>query len=360
MMNKNTPGKIIGHSPCMMELLDIVNTIAPKDVRIIVRGERGTGKELIADAIYSQSLRNRMPFVKLNCAVLTRDLLASELFGHVKGSFTGATDTRNGLIMAADGGTLFLDEVADLSLESQAAILRFLQEGEIRPVGSLQTFKVNARIISATNKNLEEAMEKGTFREDLYDRLNGFSLIIPPLRERHEDIPDLVNHFLEKYNQKYNESVTGISRDTMTRLMTHPWRGNIRELENVISRAVILARGRKRIGLEEIQSVSIVSKPPTLLNVKQETILSIIREKGRVTAKSIFPLLGISDRAVRKHLQHLVKLGLVKMEGNKKNTSYTIVLYLNVFLLSLLSNMDWLPIDTISDLCSFLPSNFYS
>jgi transcriptional regulator with PAS, ATPase and Fis domain len=325
MMNKIPPGKIIGKSPCMIELLDTIDTIAPKDVRIIVRGERGTGKELIADAIYSQSHRNRMPFIKLNCAILTRDLLASELFGHVKGSFTGATDTRNGLIMAADGGTLFLDEVADLSLEAQAAILRFLQEGEIRPVGSLQTFKVNVRIISATNKNLEEAMEKGAFREDLFDRLNGFSLSIPPLRERQEDIPDLVTHFIEKYNQKYNEVVTGISQEAMTKLMMHPWKGNIRELQNVISRAVILARGRKRISLDEIHGTHIVSKSPAILNSKQETILSIIREKGRVTAKSILPHLGISDRAVRKHLSHLVKIGLVKMEGNKKNTSYTLV-----------------------------------
>jgi transcriptional regulator with GAF, ATPase, and Fis domain len=224
-MNKIPPVKIIASSPCMKALLNIVSTIAPKDVRVLIRGERGTGKELIADTIYSQSLRNRMPFIKLNCAVLNRDLLASELFGHVKGSFTGATDTKNGLIIAADGGTLFLDEVADLSLEAQAAILRFLQEGEIRPVGSPHSFKVNVRIISATNKNLEDAMEKGTFREDLYDRLNGFSLLLPPLRERQEDISDLVTHFTEKYNRKYNESVISFSVEAMTRLTRHTWKG---------------------------------------------------------------------------------------------------------------------------------------
>ncbi len=324
MMNKNPPGKIIGNSPCMMELLEIVRTIAPKDVRVLIRGERGTGKELIADAIHSLSLRNRMPFIKLNCAVLNRDLLASELFGHVKGSFTGATDTRTGLIIAADSGTLFLDEVADLSLEAQASILRFLQEGEVRPVGSLQTFKVNVRVISATNKDLEDAMEKGRFREDLYDRLNGFSLVIPPLRERQEDIPLLVDHLIQKYNLKYNEAVTGFSREAMARLMSHPWKGNVREMENVISRAVILSRGKRRIGLNEIPDLLPTADAHVPLNMKQETILSMIREKGRITVRAIQPILEISDRAIRNHLQHLVRLGLIKMEGIKRNTTYTL------------------------------------
>jgi two-component system response regulator HydG len=324
MMNKNPPGKIIGNSPCMMELLDIVRIIAPKDVRILIRGERGTGKELIADTIYSTSHRNRSPFIKLNCAVLNRDLLASELFGHVKGSFTGATDTRTGLIIAADSGTLFLDEVADLSLEAQAAILRFLQEGEVRPIGSLQTFKVNVRIISATNKDLEKAMKKGRFREDLYDRLNGFSLEIPPLRERQEDIPALVAHFIEKYNRKYNETVSSFTRETMARLMSYPWSGNVRELENVVSRAVILSRGKRRIGLNEIPDSLSVSEAHSPLNARQETILAMIREKGRITVRSILPQLGISDRAIRNHLHHLVKIGLVKMEGSKRKTSYTL------------------------------------
>jgi len=324
MMNENPIEKIIGNSPCMMELLDIVSMIAPKDVRIIIRGERGTGKELIANAIYSHSLRNKMPFIKLNCATLSHDLLASELFGHVKGSFTGATDTRTGLVMAADGGTLFLDEVADLSLEAQAAILRFLQEGEVRPIGSLQTLKVNVRVISATNKNLEEAMVKGTFREDLNDRLNGFSLLIPPLRVRQEDIPSLVSHFIEKYNRKYDEHVSSFSKSAMAVLMNHIWKGNVRELENVISRAVILSRGKRRIVLDDIHDLIPIYETHKPLNLKQETILAIIKEKGRITVSSILPQLGISDRAIRNHLEYLVKIGLVKMEGNKKNTTYTL------------------------------------
>ena len=324
-MNKDSLKKIIGNSPCMMELLDIVRTIAPKDVRILIRGERGTGKELIADAIHSHSQRNRMPFIKVNCAAMNRELFASELFGHVKGSFTGAIDTRNGLFMAADGGTIFLDEVADLSLEAQAAMLRFLQEGEVRPVGSLHTFKANVRIISATNKNLEVAMEKGSFREDLFDRLNGFSISVPPLRERKEDIPDLVSSLVEIYNRKYDEAVSGFSIEAMDRIMCSPWKGNIRELANVISRAVILSRGKKRIGLKDIAGILPIEDARVTLNVKQESILAIIKERGRIAASAMPAHLGISGRSIRKHLQYLVKIGKVKMEGSKKNTSYTVV-----------------------------------
>jgi transcriptional regulator with GAF, ATPase, and Fis domain len=325
MMNKSPPGKIIGHSRCMLELLDIVRIIAPKDVRVLILGERGTGKELIAEAIYSHSLRYNMPFVRVNCATLTHDLLASELFGHQKGSFTGASETKTGLLKAADGGTLFLDEVADLSLEAQASILRFLQEGEVRPVGSLQTFKVNVRIISATNKNLEEAMEKGNFREDLHDRLNGFSLLIPPLRERKEDIPALVTHFIDKFNLKFNETVSSFSIEAMDRLMKYSWKGNIRELKTVISRAIILSRGRTEIGLKEISDSIPMAETHEDLNKKQKIILSMIKENGKITVSEIVPHLSISDRAIRKHLAYLIKVGLVKMTGSNKNASYTLV-----------------------------------
>lgn len=307
-----------------MELLEIVRIIATKDVRVLIRGERGTGKELIADQIYSSSLRSKMPFIKLNCAVLNRDLLASELFGHVKGSFTGATDTRTGLIIAADGGTIFLDEVADLSLEAQAAILRFLQEGEVRPLGSLQTFRVDVRVISATNKDLEHAMAQGRFREDLFDRLNGFSLEIPPIRERREDIPALVAHFIARYNRKYNESVSGFSKDAMLRIIDGPWKGNVRELENFVSRAIILSRGKRRIGLSKILGHIPIYRERISLNEKQKTIIGIIKAKGKVTVSEMLPLLGISGRAVRNHLQPLISHGLVQMEGSKRNTVYTL------------------------------------
>ncbi|MBW1716773.1 MAG: sigma 54-interacting transcriptional regulator [Deltaproteobacteria bacterium] len=315
---------IIGTSPTMLRLLDFIRIIAPKDVKVLIRGERGTGKELVANAIHRKSLRKNMPFIKVNCAVLSRDLLASELFGHVKGSFTGAISTRTGLVMAADGGTLFLDEIGDLSPDAQAAILRFLQEGEVRPIGSLQTFQVDVRVISATNKNLKEAMERGTFREDLYDRLNGFSLEVPPLRDRREDIPDLVGYLVEKYNQKYDEDVSGFTREAMALLMDCPWKGNVRELENVVSRAVILSQGKSRIGLKQIFDILPDMGIRFLGNSKQEVILKIIKEKGKITVKDLQPRLGISDRAIRNHLSRMVTSGLLKTEGGKKNKCYTL------------------------------------
>jgi len=323
MRKKGFPG-IIGTSPTMLRVLDLIRIIAPKDVKVLIRGERGTGKELVADAIHRKSLRKNMPFIKVNCAVLSRDLLASGLFGHVKGSFTGAISTRTGLVMAADGGTLFLDEIGDLSPDAQAAILRFLQEGEVRPIGSLQTFQVDVRVISATNKDLKEAMEKGTFREDLYDRLNGFSLEIPPLRDRREDIPDLVGYLVEKYNQKYDEDVSGFTREALAFLMDCPWKGNVRELENVVSRAVILSQGKRRIGLKQIFDILPDMGIKFLGNSKQEVILKIIKEKGKITVKDLQPRLGISDRAIRNHLLRMVKSGLLKTEGGKKNKCYTL------------------------------------
>ena len=268
-MRKKEFAGIIGTSLSMLTVLDLIRIIAPKDVKVLIRGERGTGKELVANALHGMSDRSKMPLITINCAALSRDLLASELFGHVKGSFTGATSTRTGLIMSADGGTLFLDEIGDLSPDAQAALLRFLQDGEVRPVGSLQTFKVNVRVISATNKNLEEAMERGLFREDLYDRLNGFTLKIPPLRYRRQDIPILVDHFIEKYNQRYGENVRRFNNEVMKLFMNHPWNGNVRELENVVCRAVIIAQGRKIIGLADLQHILSSDDAPVRQTVRQ-------------------------------------------------------------------------------------------
>lgn len=308
----------------MLRLFDLIRIIAPKDVKVLIRGERGTGKELVANEVHALSQRKSKPFIKINCAVLSRDLLASELFGHVKGSFTGATDTRTGLIMTADGGTLFLDEIGDLSPDAQAALLRFLQEGEVRPIGSLQTFKVDVRVISATNKALEEAMEKGTFREDLYDRLNGFPLEIPPLRDRREDIPLLAEHFIEKYNRKYSENVTSFTKEAMNLLMDYPWKGNVRELENVVSRAVILCQGKRRIGLGEVSDILPDAGIKFTGNSKQEVILDIVKRKGKAAVKDIRPRLRISDRAIRNHLHQMVESGLLKKEGGRKNMCYTL------------------------------------
>ena len=321
-MPRTALDRIIGESPSISRLLDLVRTVASKDVKVLIQGERGTGKELIANAIHTLSNRSNMPFIKINCAILNRDLLTSELFGHVKGSFTGAISTRTGLILSAEGGSIFLDEIGDLSLDAQAAILRFLQEGEVRPIGSLQTFNVDVRVISATNKNIEEAMEKGIFREDLYDRLNGFSLKIPPLRERREDIPSLVDHFIKKYNQRYNENVRGFTREAMEILLDYPWRGNVRELENMVSRAVILSQGKSRIGLSQIPDILPGDGHKYLGDSRQTFILRIIREKGRTTVRDIQARLSISDRTIRDHLHQMVRSGLVKPERGRKGIYY--------------------------------------
>ncbi len=265
----------------MLNLKKLIGIVAPKEVRVLIQGERGTGKELVADAIHRLSNRRKMPLIKINCAVLSRDLLASELFGHVKGSFTGATSTRTGLIAAADRGTLFLDEIGDLSLDAQAALLRFLQEGEVRPIGSLQTLKVDVRVISATNHNLEDLMKKGAFREDLYDRLSGFVLEVPPLRDRREDIPDLIDHFIEKYNQRYHENLRGFTKEAMATFLDYPWKGNVRELENMVSRAVILSQGKREIGLSQIPALLSRQSFKFLGNSKQKIILKVAKEKDR-------------------------------------------------------------------------------
>ncbi len=327
---KEVLNAIIGNSAPLSRVLDLVRIVAPKDVRVLIRGERGTGKELAADAIHALSGRGGMPFVKINCAALQKDLFASELFGHVRGSFTGAVSTRTGLILAADGGSLFLDEIGDLSPDAQAAILRFLQEGEVRPIGSLQTFPADVRVIAATNKNLEEAIKQGAFREDLYDRLNGFTLHLPPLRERKEDIPALVDHFIEKYNRRYDENVRGFSKEALEILLDYPWPGNVRELENVASRAVILSQGRSRAGVTVLPDILPGYEPKAKPNFHQSGestrafILGIIKEKQKATVKDIQAVLAISDRAIRYHLEQMVKMGLVTLEGSKKGSSYSL------------------------------------
>ena len=308
----------------MLELLDIVRKIAPDDLSVLILGETGTGKELIADAIHFYSLRNNKPFVKLNCGTLSGDLHVSELFGHRKGSFTGALETTKGLVTAADGGTLFLDEVGDLSLTAQAGILRFLQEGEAKSLGSRQTYKVDVRIISATNRNLDQAIKEGIFRKDLYYRLKMTTLVLPSLRSRREDIPALATHFLDKYNRD-NISGKDFSKEAMAWMRSNQWDGNIRELENAVRNALSLSKGKKLIGLKEISGTYQTIKTPPSLGATQKAILGIIKKEGRITVKSIIPRLGISVRSVESHLLHLVNMGLVRAEGSKKYRSYILV-----------------------------------
>ncbi len=231
---------IIGRSRPMRELFDLMAMIAPSEATVLIVGESGTGKELIAKAVHQHSRRKDRPFVVVNCAALSETLLESELFGHEKGAFTGADKRREGRFKLADSGTVFLDEISETSPAMQAKLLRVIQEREIQRVGGEEPMQVDVRILSASNRNLEEEVKKGTFREDLFYRLNVVTLSIPSLRERQEDIAMLAQHFLEKYAAKNSKKVQGFSPLAMDMLLKYPWPGNVRELENTIERAVIL------------------------------------------------------------------------------------------------------------------------
>ncbi len=235
--------RIIGASPKMQEIYKIVGQIAPSDVTVLLRGESGTGKELFARAIYQHSSRSNLPFLPVNCAAIPDTLLESELFGHEKGSFTGATSRRVGKLEQCQGGTIFLDEIGDMSLSTQAKLLRVLQEKSFERLGGTETIKVDIRLIVATNKDLEEAIGNGKFREDLYYRLNVVSIMIPPLKERKEDIPGLVSYFLKKFNRELKKEIVGITPSAMAKIASYGWPGNVRQLENVLKRAMVLCQG---------------------------------------------------------------------------------------------------------------------
>jgi formate hydrogenlyase transcriptional activator len=232
--------EIVGSSPALQSVLEKVAKVAPADSTVLVTGETGTGKELIARAIHKRSPRSKRAFVSVNCAAIPRDLIASELFGHEKGAFTGATQRRLGRFESADGGTIFLDEVGELPMETQISLLRVLQEREFQRVGSNQSLQIDVRVVAATNRDLEAAISAGGFREDLFYRLNVFPIEVPPLRQRKEDIPLLVEYFVDRYASKAGKKITGIDKRSMDLLQLYSWPGNIRELQNVIERSVIV------------------------------------------------------------------------------------------------------------------------
>ncbi|MCD6499154.1 MAG: sigma-54-dependent Fis family transcriptional regulator [Deltaproteobacteria bacterium] len=236
-------GRMVGDAPTFQDVLTRVEQVAPTSSSVLLRGETGTGKELVAHAIHINSPRHDNAFVKVNCAALAPGVLESELFGHEKGSFTGAVGRRLGRFELADGGTLFLDEVGDLPMDVQIRLLRVLQEWEFERIGGHETIKVDVRVISATNRDLETLVEQGVFRQDLYYRLNVFPIVLPALRDRREDIPSLVEHFLEKFSRPTGKRIRTVESEAMRQMMEYPWPGNVRELENVVERALIVAQG---------------------------------------------------------------------------------------------------------------------
>lgn len=278
---------VVGTSRAMQKVLDVISQVSPTETTVLITGESGTGKELIAREIHNHSLRHDAPFVVVDCGALVETLFESELFGHVKGSFTGAHETKHGRFEVADGGTIFFDEISNISLNIQAKLLRVIQEREVTRIGSTRPIKLDIRILAATNENLAHTVAKGTFREDLFYRLSVVPILLPPLRERKEDIPPLAEHFLRKYNKKAKKNITDISPRAMKALTDYDWPGNIRELENTIERAVVLSKGNG-IDLEDIMyhGISAASsafsyadgKFKPLEDVEKEYIQTVLRD----------------------------------------------------------------------------------
>ena len=278
------PGELIGQSAPMRKIFDAIETVGPTDATVLVTGESGTGKELVARAIHQASPRRFHPLVVIHCGALTETLLESELFGHEKGAFTGAQYRKKGKFEIAEGGTIFLDEIGDITLKTQTDLLRVLQEREITRVGGNQIIKVDFRCVAATNKDLEKLIDEGKFRPDLFYRLNVFRIELPPLRERREDIPVLVDHFVHKFALAMNKRITRVSPAAMNQLQQQPWLGNVRELENAVERAMV-------VGQEpELHEQDFIFKPPnvfasagskTLEDMERAHILRVVEECGR-------------------------------------------------------------------------------
>jgi DNA-binding NtrC family response regulator len=307
--------EIVSTSHSMEEVLNLAGRVAVSNATVLLRGESGTGKELVAKAIHYNSPRSGFPLIKVNCAALPETLLESELFGHEKGAFTGATGRRIGRFEAADRGTLFLDEIGELSPSVQVKLLRVLQEHEFERVGGNETIKADVRIITATNRDIEKAIREERFREDLYYRLNVVSIVIPPLRDRKEDIPGLLDHFVKRYSEENKKQISGISAEARDLLMRYTYPGNVRELENIIERAVVLSKrgvisaadmpipvreaaGDGRVGIQALKG----SLTQTLDTVERGLILDALKDTGGVQTRAAEKL-GISERVLRYKLK---------------------------------------------------------
>jgi len=309
---------IVGKSPALRKVLEHVAIVAPTDSTVLLHGETGTGKELVARAIHNLSSRRDRPYVRMNCAAIPSGLLESELFGHERGAFTGALMQRKGRFELADRGTLFLDEIGDISLELQPKLLRAVQEQEFERLGSASTIKVNVRMIAATHRDLRAMIQEEKFREDLFYRFNVFPIEIPPLRERREDIPLLVNYFVSKLSQRMRKQITSVSRQTMDVLTNHSWRGNVRELANFIERAVIVTRGEElEIPAAMLptasETVVAVSSPSSFRQAESSVIIDALRAaSGRIAGRG-----GAAERLGLKRttLQNKIRrLGIAKAQ----------------------------------------------
>jgi DNA-binding NtrC family response regulator len=295
--------EIIGKSPVVVRLKELIQRVGRTNATVMISGENGTGKELVANEIFLNSQRLNKPFIKVNCAAISETLIESEFFGHEKGSFTGATDQRDGRFELADGGTILLDEISEISLGLQAKLLRVLQEREFERVGGNKTIKVDVRVLATTNRDLFKAVQKGDFREDLYYRLNVFPIQVPPLRDRTGDVELLATHFLERFSREHGIKTAGFSPDGMAGLVDHNWPGNVRELQNVVERAAILTEEGSPITADLMGLASPIPTSAPSAGSGQATNGSAANSNGNAASGDVVPLHEMEKRAIIQALQ---------------------------------------------------------
>jgi transcriptional regulator with GAF, ATPase, and Fis domain len=320
MMRRSANGEMLGVSPAIVSLKQEIHRIAYSDAKVLVTGESGVGKEVVAHALHRQSLRAARPFIAVNCAGLPENLLESELFGHVRGSFTGAYRDRPGKLELADRGTVFLDEIGEMTLRMQGLLLRFLETGEIQKVGADRIDRpVDVRIISATNRQLTDLVERGQFREDLFYRINVIHLVVPPLRERREDVRVLVDHFLNRLNDLPGRTPLRLTPEAMAKLSAYQWPGNIRELQNVIERLMVTAR-TDVVGPDDLpaeirnQATSVEACPESRHTVVDDLYRRLV-EQNESFWTAVYPLY-MNRELTRTHVREIVRKGLIETRGN--------------------------------------------
>jgi len=323
--------ELVGNHPCMKQLWKEILKTAPTNATVLIYGESGTGKELIARAIHSHSLRAKDPFVQVNCAAIPEELIESELFGHEKGAFTGATERKSGKFEQADGGTIFLDEIADMSLKTQSKVLRVLEEGEVQRVGSNKISKVDVRVIAATNKDLKQEISQGKFRDDLYFRLNVVPVYSPPLRDKKEDIPLLVEYLSRNFAEENNFKMKKFSEDALQAMMTYPWKGNVRELKNVVERLLIMTeaeiiekkhlpgqvRGEAKTGLPDSAKINTLKDFREL--AEKDFILAKLEKNNWNISQTAREIDTPRSNLYKKLAQYGIKIKMGVGEGDAKN-----------------------------------------